>query len=53
MEDDSSGPYNKTLFTVIESKELVETAVSSVKEVMSDFPSEHSGLMFTVPIDNV
>ncbi len=50
---DSSGPYNKTIFTVIESKELVELAINSVNEVMSDYPSEHSGLMFTVPIADI
>lgn len=48
MED--SRPYNKTIFSVLESDELLEKTVNIVQEVMEDVQSSGAGFMFTVPI---
>lgn len=43
-------PYNKTIFTVLESEVLVNKAVALVQEVLSEISSPNTGFMFTIPI---
>lgn len=50
---DGAHPYNKTIFTLINSAELAEKAVQAVKEVVGDMNRPGVGLMFTVPVGNV
>lgn len=50
---DNSRPYNKTIFTLIESEELVEKAVFAAKKVMGDIAQPGVGLMFTLPVGKV
>lgn len=50
---EGSHPFNKTIFTVIESDELVEKVVNGVKEAMADLKRPGAGFMFTVPVSKV
>jgi len=50
---DSSRPYNKTVFTVIDNPELLEKAVDAVNRVIGDIRKPGVGLMFTIPVDNI
>lgn len=50
---DSSRPYNKTIFTVIQSEELVRKAMQAVNDVVGDISKPGVGLMFTVPIGHI
>ncbi len=50
---DSSRPYNKTIFTVIQSEELVKKAMQAVNDVVGDISRPGVGLMFTVPIGHI
>lgn len=50
---DSSRPYNKTIFTIIEDEDLLEEAVNSVKRIVGDLNKLGVGVMFTVPIGKV
>lgn len=50
---DSSRPYNKTIFTVIDDEELLEQAIKSTKEVVGDINTPGVGMMFTLPVNNV
>lgn len=50
---DDSKPYNKTIFTVIKDEELLDEAVSVVKEVVQDIYEPGVGMMFTLPLGNV
>ncbi len=50
---DSARPYNKTIFTVLESEELVEKTVACVQNILEDQPSEGLGFMFSLPIGKV
>ncbi|WFA09329.1 hypothetical protein [Tissierella sp. Yu-01] len=47
---EDSLPYNKTIFTVLQSEELVEKAVAVVQEVVGEISSPNVGFMFTIPI---
>lgn len=47
---EDSRPFNKTVFSVLESEELVKKTVNEIKEVMDDVLSPGAGFMFTVPI---
>ena len=47
---EDSRPFNKTIFSVLESDKLVEKTVNVIKEVMEDVVSPGTGFMFTVPI---
>lgn len=49
----SSHPYNKTIFTVIESESLVEKAVDAVNDIMCNIGKPGIGLMFTVPVAKI
>ncbi len=46
-------PYNKTIFTVLESEELVERTVEAVRDVLGDADHPSVGFMFSVPIGQV
>lgn len=46
-------PYNKTIFTVLNSEELVERTVAAVKDVLGDVNRPGVGFMFSVPIGKV
>jgi len=50
---DSSRPYNKTVFTVIENDELLDKAIDAINNVIGDICKPGIGLMFTVPVGNV
>jgi len=50
---DSSRPYNKTVFTVVENEELLDKAVNAVNDVVGDIRKPGIGLMFTVPVGNI
>jgi len=50
---DSSRPYNKTVFTVVESQELLDKAINAINSVIGDICKPGIGLMFTVPVGNV
>ncbi|WP_243467056.1 hypothetical protein [Acetivibrio straminisolvens] len=46
-------PYNKTIFTVLESEELIEKAVNAVQGVIGKVSGTGIGFMFTVPIGKI
>ncbi len=50
---DNSRPYNKTVFTVIESEELLNKAIEVVENVVGDMSQPGIGLMFSIPIGEV
>lgn len=50
---DGARPYNKTIFTVLESEEVLERTVKAVQEVLDDLPDQGLGFMFSVPVGNV
>jgi nitrogen regulatory protein PII len=50
---EGSHPYNKTIFSVIESEELVDKVAAAVKEVMDDSLKKGSGFIFSVPVSKV
>lgn len=50
---DSARPYNKTIFTVLESEEMVEKTVREVRETFQDLSPTGLGFMFSVPIGKI
>jgi nitrogen regulatory protein PII len=42
-------PYNKTIFAVIEDKQVAE-AVNAIKSVVGDLSKPNIGIVFTVPV---
>ena len=50
---DREHPYNKTIFTVIETDELLDSAVKAIQETVGLLDKPNEGLMFTVPVGNV
>ncbi len=48
-----SHPYSKTIFTVLENEEMVDTAVGVVQDAMEYCSTGNYGFMFTVPIGKV
>ena len=50
---DGARPYNKTIFTVLESEVALEKTVAAVQEVLNDEPCQGLGFMFSVPIGTV
>jgi len=50
---DSSRPYNKTIFTVVESEELADKAMAAVNDIVHDVSKPGHGLMFTVPVGKI
>lgn len=49
----NSRPYNKTVFAVIENKELLNEAIKTVEDIVGDMSQPGMGLMFSVPIGRV
>lgn len=49
----SSRPYNKTIFTVVDDDELVDKAVEAVNKVIGDISKPGFGVMFTVPVGKI
>ena len=47
---EDSLPYNKTIFTVLQSDDLVEKAVAVVQDIVDEINSPNVGFMFTIPI---
>lgn len=45
--------YNKTIFTVLESEEMVEKTTAAVQGVLDDLPVDGLGFMFSLPIGKV
>lgn len=50
---DDCKPYNKTIFTVLESEKQTEAVVALVKEVLGKDARQGAGFMFSLPIGNV
>lgn len=50
---DREHPFNKTVFTVIESDDLLEKVVTAIRNTVGDLDKPGEGLMFTVPVANV
>lgn len=46
-------PYNKTIFTVLESEELLEKTVATIREILGDIDRPGVGFMFSIPLSNV
>lgn len=46
-------PYNKTIFTVMDSEELVERTVEAVKDILGNKDYPGVGFMFSIPIGKV
>jgi hypothetical protein len=42
--------YNRTLFTVIEDKDVLERAVTAARNVVGDFMEPHTGILFIIPV---
>jgi len=45
-----SHPYSKTIFTVLQSQEMVDKTVAAVQELLSDVAKSDTGFIFTVPV---
>lgn len=50
---DREHPYNKTIFSIVESEELLDQAIESVRSVVGDLDKPNEGLLFTVPLGKV
>lgn len=50
---DREHPYNKTLFTIVESEEKLEIAIKAITDITGDLEKPNEGLMFTVPVNRV
>lgn len=46
----NTGPYNKTIFTVLENEELVEKTVISIQGIIENKKKYSAGFMFTIPV---
>lgn len=46
----SARPFNKTIFTVLESDGLLDKAVTAVRQTLGDDAKPGMGMMFSVPI---
>lgn len=49
----NSRPYNKTVFAVIENKELLNEAIKAVENIVGDMSRPGIGLMFSIPVGKV
>jgi nitrogen regulatory protein PII len=45
--------HHRTLFSVVESEEQVETLAAAAQQVVGDFSQPHTGLLFAMPISHV
>ncbi len=50
---DDAHPYNKTIFTVLKSQELVDKVVKAVNDVVGDINKPGVGFIFTIPVGSV
>lgn len=50
---DREHPFNKTIFTVIETEDLLQKAIEAIQSVAGDLSQPGEGLMFTVPVGQV
>lgn len=50
---DDAHPYNKTIFTVLDSQELVDKVVKTVNDVVGDIDRPGVGFIFTMPVGSV
>lgn len=50
---DREHPYNKTIFTVIENDELLDSVIDAVRSTIGNLDKPGEGLMFTIPVSNV
>ncbi len=50
---DRDHPYNKTVFTVVDSEELLLKAMEAIKSVVGELDKPNEGLMFALPISHV
>lgn len=50
---DREHPYNKTIFSIIESEEKLDKAIKAVTDVVGNLENPNEGLMFTVPVGRV
>lgn len=45
-----SRPENKTVFSVVESEQMLEAAVAMIQRVLGNMESPGTGILFTVPV---
>ena len=50
---DREHPYNKTVFTIIETEELLNNTITAIQDTVGNLDKPNEGLMFTVPVMNV
>ncbi|MGO1469498.1 MAG: P-II family nitrogen regulator [Tissierella sp.] len=50
---ENARPYNKTIFTVIDDKDLLDKTVETVKEILGNINDPGVGMVFTMPVGNV
>jgi len=50
---DTSRPYNKTIFTIVPSKQIAHDAIECVNTVVGDIDNQCTGMAFTVSIDEI
>lgn len=50
---ENAKPCNKTIITVLETQELVDQVVATVKQTLGNDAKEGAGFMFSVPLGNV
>ncbi len=50
---ESDEVYNRTLFTVVSSEEMVDRLVEATQKITGDLDKPHSGFMFVLPIARV
>lgn len=50
---ENAKPYSKTIFTVLKNQEMVDKAVTAVKDVLGEKAKIGAGFMFSVPIANM
>ena len=48
-----SRPQNTTILSVIESLEVMDSAIKMVEKVCGDFDTPSTGIIFTVPLSRV
>lgn len=50
---DDCKPYNKTIFTVLESEELLEKIVALIRNILGEDAKQGAGFMFSIPLGKV
>lgn len=50
---DREHPFNKTIFTVIETDELLDDVILAIRNTVGNLDKPGEGLMFTLPVTNV